>query len=426
MQNTSLGRHAATLCFTAALLAGCGGSQPPIGAPGAIPWNSASARVGTARQRIPPGLHFQVLHRFHFTSGVSPRGRLRNVRGTLYGTTHQGGLSRDGTVYSISNAGAYKVLHQFGGNSDGARPLGGLIDVSGTLYGTTSEGGSSGCFEHKGCGTVYSINTAGSENMLHSFTGGSDGISPSEDLLDVNGTLYGTTLFGGGSGCQYGDGCGTVYRLSTAGIEKILYRFAGGSDGVEPMGLTYANGRLYGTTFGGGGLGCASRGGCGIVYSLSTTGSEKVLHRFGRHFDGQNPHGELVAINGTLYGTTLRGGSYFNGIVFAISATGNERILHNFGASGPDGLGPSAGLLDVQGRLYGTTGRGGSLGGGAVYTISTTGAEKVIYSFDGDKSNGNTPNTALIEINGALYGTMLRGGASQCGAGCGTIYALSP
>ena len=36
--------------------------------------------------------------------------------------------------------------------------------------------------------------------MLYSFSGGSDGKNPESGLIDVNGTLYGTTPFGGGSG----------------------------------------------------------------------------------------------------------------------------------------------------------------------------------------------------------------------------------
>jgi uncharacterized repeat protein (TIGR03803 family) len=82
-----------------------------------------------------------------------------------------------------------------------------LINVNGTLYGTTWSGGSSNG------GTVYRISTTGSEKVLYSFAGGSDGAHPSAALLNVKGTLYGTTAYGGGgSGC--GSGCGTVFALT--------------------------------------------------------------------------------------------------------------------------------------------------------------------------------------------------------------------
>jgi uncharacterized repeat protein (TIGR03803 family) len=62
--------------------------------------------------------------------------------------------------------------------------------VNGTLYGTTNYGGK------YGFGTVFSITTAGSEKVLHSFKGGADGSSPQSRLLDVNGTLYGNDFVG--------------------------------------------------------------------------------------------------------------------------------------------------------------------------------------------------------------------------------------
>lgn len=65
----------------------------------------------------------------------------------------------------------------------------------------------------------------------------------------MNRVLYGTTSAGGGAGCYYGIGCGSVFSLTTSGKESLLHRFAGGSDGGSPSGrLLYANGMLYGTT----------------------------------------------------------------------------------------------------------------------------------------------------------------------------------
>ena len=96
---------------------------------------------------------------------------------------------------------SFRVLYRFAGGSDGAQPVAALIDVNGILYGTTENGGGSGC-KKLGCGTVYSITTSGAEKVLHSFAGGSDGAYPAAALVDVNGTLYGTTENGGGSGCK--------------------------------------------------------------------------------------------------------------------------------------------------------------------------------------------------------------------------------
>jgi uncharacterized repeat protein (TIGR03803 family) len=128
---------------------------------------------------------------------------LLDVKGTLYGT------ASSGTVFSITTTGVVKMLHVFGGGSDGYRPYAGLISVHGTLYGTTASGGARGCFSSDGCGTVYSVTTGGTEQVLHAFyTNGSDGRYPTSNLLNVNGTLYGTTVYGGTHGA------GTVYAIT--------------------------------------------------------------------------------------------------------------------------------------------------------------------------------------------------------------------
>ena len=127
-----------------------------------------------------------------------------DVNGKFYGTTEFGGTSGAGTVYFIHTDGAEKVLHSFAGGSDGSYPNAALVDVNGTMYGTTLFGGA---FNH---GTAYSIRTNGAEKVLHSFEGfsDSDGAAPYAALIDVNGTLYGTTSAGGGV-----DG-GTAFALT--------------------------------------------------------------------------------------------------------------------------------------------------------------------------------------------------------------------
>jgi uncharacterized repeat protein (TIGR03803 family) len=248
------------------------------------------------------------------------------------------------------------VLHNFGHGTDGAQPDGELINVKGTLYGTTTYGGgSSKCIY--GCGTVFSASTTGSEKVLHSFKGGSGGAyMPQSRLLDVNGTLYGTTYFGGGSGCSYYHGCGTVFSVSTAGSEKLLHRFADGSDGAFPSGaLINVNGLLYGTTSGGGG-----DFDLGTVYTISTGGAENVLHRFNvRHSGAQVPLASLIDVNGTLYGTTSAGGSSGGGTIYSMSVTGKVKVLYNF-SGGSDGSYPQSPLIYVNGTLYGTTRYGGN------------------------------------------------------------------
>ena len=237
------------------------------------------------------------------------------------------GVAVGGTA-GPAQAGNYTVLYAFQGGSDGANPRANLITVGGTLYGTTfSGGGSANCAG--GCGTVFALNpTTGAEQVVHAFQAGSDGANPQAGLINVGGTLYGTTAFGGGStSCTVlGTGCGTVFALNpTTGAETVVYVFRGsGSDGAVPYAsLLNLGGTLYGTTDGGGSLKC--RGGCGAVFALNpTNGSEKIVHYFLVSNDGARPTGGLINVGGTLYGTTSYGGGtgcggLGCGLVFALT-----------------------------------------------------------------------------------------------------------
>jgi uncharacterized repeat protein (TIGR03803 family) len=167
---------------------------------------------------------------------------LIDVKGTLYGTTVEGGAYNNGTVFSITPGGKEKVLYSFPYYPGSAVGPSGLVDVKGTFYDTTQNGGA------YGFGTFFSITPGGKEKVLYSFGRGSDGAYPMATLLNVNGTLYGTTGFGGA-----GNAFGTVFSITLSGHETVLYSFQGGSDGRFPYsGLSYVNGTFYGTTNSGG------------------------------------------------------------------------------------------------------------------------------------------------------------------------------
>ena len=304
----------------------------------------------------------KVIFDFDIQDGSNPLSGLIDVNGTLYGTTLLGGSHKEGTVYSLTTSGSESVLHNFEG-PDGAQPYAGLIKVNGTLYGTTANGGK------YNDGSVYSISTSGAEMVLYSFAGGSDGSQPVAPLSDVNGTLYGTTQNGGAGGCKLG-GCGTAYSITTKGVHKVLYSFACCSDGRDPSGaLLDVGGTLYGTTAQGGSSEKCTLG-CGTVYSITTSGSEKVLYNFGTgDGDGWEPQGGLIDVNGTLYGVTQHGGTVAGdcnttlqdgcGTVYSLSTSGAEQVIHTF-TGGKAGSSPVAPLLYVKGTLYGTTLTGGT------------------------------------------------------------------
>ena len=259
------------------------------------------------------GMKLTPLYAFSGSNdGSDPEGGLvMDGQGNLYGTTYYGGASFYGTVFELTPAGTETVLFSFPGGSGGANPYGNLTrDADGNLYGITIFGGGTACGASNGCGTVFKVTPGGSETVLYSFTGGADGWDPEAGLvLDAQGNLYGTTALGGGTSCLSGSRCGTVFKLIPAGTETVLYRFAGGSDGSLPTGRLVFDkaGNLYGTTLYGGGSNCDY--GCGTIFKLTPAGVETVLYRFTGGADGANPVGGLVLdAQGNLYGTTEAGG----------------------------------------------------------------------------------------------------------------------
>jgi uncharacterized repeat protein (TIGR03803 family) len=183
-------------------------------------------------------------------------GLVFDTAGNLYGTTYWGGTAGLGTVFKVAPDGTETVLYNFQGIPDGANPQGGVIWHSGVLYGTTYQGGTANF------GTVFKLTKSGQETVLHSFTGKQrDGEYPTTALIrDTAGNLYGTTEAGGGTAnLQYchvlADGCGIVFKLTASGQETVLHSFTGyPNDGSYPLGdlIRDSAGNFYGTTFVGG------------------------------------------------------------------------------------------------------------------------------------------------------------------------------
>jgi uncharacterized repeat protein (TIGR03803 family) len=333
------------------------------------------------------------------------------------------------------------VLHSFsGGGTDGAYPEAGVIDVKGTLYGTTVWGTGDG-----DRGTVFAVDpTTGAETVVYSFCGKrscEDGFNPEGGLIEMKGKLYGTTE-SGGRGFD-GQHFGTAFRLDPdRGTEKVLYSFCqqqGCPDGMYPStSLLAMNGTLYGTT--------KTGGGSGTAFAIDPkTGAETVVYDFCSQkgcIDGADPLASLVAANGTLYGTTLSGGAddcgngQACGTVFSLDpSSGVETVLHSFGSS-TDGKYPEAGVIDVDGFLYGTTDAGGDTGCfggygcGTVFSVDpVNGTEAVLYAFCSlqNCADGAQPFASLTDVDGTLYGTTYEGGGTGCGgSGCGTVFSVDP
>lgn len=267
----------------------------------------------------------------------------------------------------------FTVIHDFDW-SQGGNPAAGLaMDHTENLYGTVGGGGANDD------GAVYRMSPHGSGwamSTLYTFAGGADGASPYGDVtVSPNGTLYSTTVLGGGNGCNAGTGCGTVLtlrpgmnaRANAVGqwSENQLYRFTGGSDGNAPSSsiVLDAAGNAYGVTYDGGAYGHGS------VFELQRTGGGwqyQLLYSFTGGNDGADPIDNfLIDALGNLYGATYTGGYAGCGTVFELSPSSNgwtEKTIHTFTGQGDAGN-PEGLTMDTVGNLYGVTSPVGCLSG---------------------------------------------------------------
>ena len=269
---------------------------------------------------------------------------------------------------------------------------------------------------------------------LASFAG-TNGANPQAPLVQAtDGNFYGTTSNGGASNnCQHG--CGTVFRMTAAGVVTTLHSF-GGNDGSGPQAglLQGADGNFYGTAYGGGAYNN------GTVFRITRSGALTTLHSF-NVTDGSGPVGMLVeASDGNFYGTTQFGGAFdfFGGTIFRITPSGTLTTLYSFCAQSgcTDGLDPLGGLVQASdGNFYGTTvlggvnvGCGANSGCGTLFQITPAGTLTTLYSFCAQPNctDGTLPGQPLMQASdGNLYGTTTDGGTGpQCLGypGCGTIF----
>ena len=283
-----------------------------------------------------------------------------------------------------------------------------VLGTDGNFYGVLGGGGKTSgyCSLIRSCGTVFKMTPAGTVTVLHSFSG-SDGSDPDWLIEGSDGNFYGTTTVGGGAPRGF-CGCGTIFKLTPAGVFTTLHTFVQ-TDGSEPNGIMQAtDGNLYGTTHAGGVLNrlyCQTRG-CGTVFKITTGGVFTSLHSFQVN-DGALPYQPPVqASNGTFYGTTFEGANGGDGTIFSITSQGKEKTFYSF-----TGLSNYliVGLVAASdGNLYGTTESGGCIDAGFIYSVSQ--ADVVSRVYDGDCQETDGYSDALVQATGGkFYGAYTNG-----------------
>ncbi len=349
---------------------------------------------------------------------------LLGSEGNFYGTAQvssEGSSQPDGgTVYSLTPAGKFTLLHKFLPGPNKNYPNGdnpGLLveGPDGNLYGTTLFGGT------KGFGVLYRVNKTGTVfKIIHQFCSAAnctDGEGAGRMVVNADGNIYGTTYYGGTGSC-YQSGCGTIFRVTpSTGAYEVVFSFNGASQGGFPSGLLQASdGSLYGLAgvlfhfipsngdFEAVQLHFPSfnnlpsvpitgltLGPNGIFYGLYTIYAQGGAGLFTMQLDGSNlqlfpeyntlpsggsPEAMLLASDGNFWVSNYDGNSGY-GNILAISASQGTvlRTLSPLGAASPVGAYLAGLVQSKDGKLWGSTysygtAPQGQFGDGVVFSVN--------------------------------------------------------
>ncbi len=372
------------------------------------------------------------LHGFDATPGdtdgeASWAGLIQASNGSFYGTSqgNSGGCGGPngtcGVFYRITAAGKFTVLYDFCSNNpngaclDGTTTEAALVQASdGDFYGTNNAYGANGQ------GTIFKLTPSGKLTTLHAFCATHtqnnycvDGAPPYSALIQgTDGTLYGTTTYGGDNNE------GTIFSITPKGTFTTLHNIGDDGDlGANPKAALVqgADGNFYGTTeLGGASTFCA--GNCGTFFSMTPSGALTTLYSFCSQqscADGTGPQTLILATDGNFYGMTGSGGANNYGTVFQITPSGSLTTLHNFnGADGVVSYGTSPAQMliqDTSGTFYGTTPEGG-----AGWPNQCNGCSGTVFSL----SMGLSPFVETLPASGKvgtaikILGTNLKGATS--------------
>jgi uncharacterized repeat protein (TIGR03803 family) len=333
-----------------------------------------------------------------------------------------------------AQAQTFTVLHAFTGGADGGHPFAGLtMDKAGNFYGTTFGVDHSGNCD-QGCGSVFKLSPKGPGwvfTPLYVFKGGFDGANPwARVVIGPDGSLYGTTYYGGGNVCYYWT-CGTVFNLKPPPTRPVsvlspwnltvLHSFSRSvDDGRNPRApaLVFDQaGSLYGTTLGGG------PNDYGTLCRLTPSSGGWTLSIL---YGVYAPYSGMIFDNaGNLYGALPQGGSFHYGEIFQLAPSGSGWELNSLYdiVDASDGLTPMGGVIfDSAGNLYGTTSQIGLNGGGTVFQLTPANGQwtfKLLYAFSG---TSGPYDSLIMDSAGSLYGTTSGDGTYNKGS----VFKLTP
>ena len=335
--------------------------------------------------------------------GRRPKGSLTLKDGKLYGMTETGGTNDLGVIFEWDPVmDIFEKKINFTGSPHGSNPYGDLTLYNGKLYGMTFIGGLASCgeiFERDPSTNVFS------ERI--NFVGSSNGRNPTGSLIVHNGKMLGMTFAGGKNAY------GVIFEWDPAtNLYNKKIDFFSSAFGTCPYGsLTLLNGKFYGMTFNG------SEGANGVIFEWNpSTGSYvKRVELTGTFYSGGNPYGSLSYWNGKFYGMTFAGGAYGLGVIFEWDPS-TDYITNKINFDGSNyGSSPIGTLIQRNGKFYGTTIGGGYNGRGVIFEwnpLTNAIIKKIEFT---NEIDGSTPTDQLVELNGKFYGMTNKGGTSNYG-----------
>jgi uncharacterized repeat protein (TIGR03803 family) len=310
---------------------------------------------------------------------------------------------------------------------NGGRPDSLIQGSDGNFYGAAQDS-MEGSSTPNG-GTVFSVTPAGKFTLLHTFAAGTHKTYPNGNLPGFvaegsDGKIYGTTLFGGVGGCNGYCGSGVLYRVSKTGTGfQVLHKFcsqSGCTDGGGGRVVPGIDGNLYGASFQGGTANCGSfYQGCGTIFRVTpSTGAYEVVFNFPGSTD-EFPSSFIAASDGTFYG--LDSGPQGQNLFHYTPATGTfQSVALNFPS--PNGL-PSIGeslALGANGNFYGLYHIYGESGEG-LFEVRTDGSNLQLFPFYTTRNGGGSPDGLLLASDGNFWVADYNGST-----GYGDIITLSP
>lgn len=323
----------------------------------------------------------------------------------MFGITGWGGEYGVGTIFKTDiNSQNHQTIYSFPVQNEGQRTTENLFEASNGKFYGVTSRG--GDFDK---GVIFEYDPENNIYIKKYDFEDSNGRYPSSSFIEVvTGKLIGTTIEGG----TYG--LGVIYEydfINDIYTKKINLQNSIGSSPISGM-IIASDGSLYGTTY---------RGGMynyGVIYQYDYTSNiVSVLHEFDGTNDGGNSFGELTEISqNSFYGTNSAGGLNNEGVLYEFNVSTKTLTVKVDFERTTSGFHSRVGLtLASNNKLYGVNYWGGINNDGTIFEYDYINDLFDVKHHFKNSSGANSRSKLYELLNGLLYGTTYNGGTNDDG-----------